>query len=134
MAEPTTNGAEPSSDIRPMYSRVLLKLGVYGLYRIVVLLFPGEAIAWGPALGVLGVVGILWGAWVALGQRDLKRLVAYSSVSHMGFCLLGLGSLTVVGAALIETGSRVGEVIFVEFKVTGNSELVLDRKLADRRT
>lgn len=77
---------------------VLLKLGVYGLYRIAVPLFPGEAIAWGPALGVLGVVGILWGAWVALGQRDLKRLVAYSSVSHMGFCLLGLGSLTVVGA------------------------------------
>ncbi|GDY02251.1 oxidoreductase [Planctomycetota bacterium] len=76
---------------------VLLKLGVYGLYRIAWPLFPGEAIAFGPMIGVIGVIGILWGAWVALGQRDLKRLVAYSSVSHMGFCLLGLASLTVAG-------------------------------------
>src|SRR5206468_2226007 len=52
----------------------------------------------GPAIGAIGVAGILWGAWVALGQQDLKRLVAYSSVSHMGFCLLGLASLTVAGA------------------------------------
>jgi len=77
---------------------VLLKLGVYGLYRIAWPLFPAEATAWSPALGALGVVAILWGAWVALGQRDLKRLVAYSSVSHMGFCLLGLASATVAGA------------------------------------
>lgn len=76
---------------------VLLKLGVYGLYRVALPLFPGEAIAWAPGLGWLGAIGILWGAWVALGQRDLKRLVAYSSVSHMGFCLLGLGSLTLAG-------------------------------------
>jgi NADH-quinone oxidoreductase subunit M len=77
---------------------VLLKLGVYGLYRLAWPLFPAQAILWGPAIGVVGVVGILWGAWVALGQQDLKRLVAYSSVSHMGFCLLGLASLTVAGA------------------------------------
>lgn len=78
---------------------VLLKLGVYGLYRVGVPLFPGPAAACGPALGVLGVLGILWGAWAALGQADLKRLVAYSSVSHMGFCLLGLASGTVAGAS-----------------------------------
>ncbi|MBL8751827.1 MAG: NADH-quinone oxidoreductase subunit M [Planctomycetes bacterium] len=77
---------------------VLLKLGVYGLYRIGVPLFPQAAAAWAPALGGLGLAGILWGAWAALGQRDLKRLVAYSSVSHMGFCLLGLFSGTVAGA------------------------------------
>ncbi len=76
---------------------VLLKLGVYGLYRVAVPLFPGEMIAWATTLGWLGTIGILWGALVALDQRDLKRLVAYSSVSHMGFCLLGLGSLTVAG-------------------------------------
>jgi NADH-quinone oxidoreductase subunit M len=76
---------------------VLLKLGVYGLYRIALPLFPGEVLAWAPTLGWLGGIGILWGAFVALGQRDLKRLVAYSSISHMGFCLLGLGSLTVAG-------------------------------------
>jgi NADH-quinone oxidoreductase subunit M len=77
---------------------VLLKLGVYGLYRIAWPLFPAQAIAWGPTLGVVAVIGILWAAWVALGQTDLKRLVAYSSVSHMGACLLGLASLTVGGA------------------------------------
>ncbi len=77
---------------------VLLKLGVYGLYRIAWPLFPAEALAWSPALGVLGLVSILWGAFTALGQTDLKRLVAYSSVSHMGFCLFGLASGTVSGA------------------------------------
>jgi NADH-quinone oxidoreductase subunit M len=77
---------------------VLLKLGVYGLYRIGVPLFPSAAAAWAPTLGAIGLVGILWGAWAALGQRDLKRLVAYSSVSHMGFCLVGLCSGTVAGA------------------------------------
>lgn len=78
---------------------VLLKLGVYGLYRIALPLFPWEVYTWAPTLGWLGLLGILWGALVALGQRDLKRLVAYSSVSHMGFCLLGLGSLTFAGLA-----------------------------------
>lgn len=78
---------------------ILLKLGVYGLYRIAWPLFPAQAATWSVALGAIGVAGILWGAWVALGQRDLKRLVAYSSVSHMGFCLLGLASLTVAGVA-----------------------------------
>lgn len=76
---------------------VLLKLGVYGLYRVGVPLFPGPALAWAPALGVVGLAGILWGVWAALGQADMKRLVAYSSVSHMGFCLLGLGSKTASG-------------------------------------
>ena len=76
---------------------VLLKLGVYGLYRIAWPLFPHQAITWAPLIGGIGVVGILWGAWVALGQRDLKRLVAYSSVSHMGWCLLGLAGLTIAG-------------------------------------
>ena len=77
---------------------VLLKPGVYALYRIAWPLFPAQAVAWGPTLGVVAVIGILYGAWVALGQTDLKRLVAYSSVSHMGACLLGLASLTVGGA------------------------------------
>lgn len=85
---------------------ILLKLGVYGLYRIAWPLFPHQAVVWGPAIAVVGVVGILWGAWVALGQRDLKRLVAYSSVSHMGWCLLGLAGLTVAGA----TGGMVQAV------------------------
>ncbi len=78
---------------------VLLKLGVYGLYRVGIPLFPTAFASFAEALGWLGVIGILWGAWAALGQRDLKRLVAYSSVSHMGFCLLGLASGTAAGAS-----------------------------------
>lgn len=83
---------------------VLLKLGVYGLYRVAWPLFPTVAAAWSPALGGVALAGILWGAWTALGQRDLKRLVAYSSISHMGFCLFGLASGTIAGTlgALIQ--------------------------------
>lgn len=84
----------------------LLKLGVYGLYRVAIPLFPQAARDVAPWLGWLGLAGILWGAIVALGQRDWKRLVAYSSVSHMGFCLLGLASGTGVGA----TGGMVQAV------------------------
>ncbi|MEK6608689.1 MAG: NADH-quinone oxidoreductase subunit M [Myxococcota bacterium] len=76
---------------------VLLKLGTYGLMRFALPLFPRAAVECGPYLGALAVVGILYGALVALDQRDLKRLVAYSSVSHLGFVVLGLGALTVRG-------------------------------------
>jgi NADH-quinone oxidoreductase subunit M len=69
-------------------------------------LFPSAFASFAPALGALGLVGILWGALVALGQRDWKRLVAYSSVSHMGFCLLGVASATVAGV----TGGMVQAV------------------------
>lgn len=86
------------TSVSVLLAGVLLKLGVYGLLRIALPLFPGMAIASAPLLAVLGTVGILWGALVALGQRDLKRLVAYASVSHMGFCLLALANLTAAGA------------------------------------
>jgi len=76
---------------------ILLKLGVYGFLRIAWPLFPTVAAAWGGWIALLGVVAIIWGAVAALGQTDLKRLVAYSSISHMGYCLLGLSALTVAG-------------------------------------
>lgn len=69
---------------------LLLKTGAYGLLRFVVPLFPQAAAAAAPALMFLGVIGILYGALMAFAQSDLKRLVAYSSVSHMGFVLLGI--------------------------------------------
>jgi NADH-quinone oxidoreductase subunit M len=69
---------------------ILLKTGAYGLLRFVVPLFPAAAHAFAPAAMALGVIGILYGALLAYGQNDLKRLVAYSSVSHMGFVLLGV--------------------------------------------
>jgi NADH-quinone oxidoreductase subunit M len=92
--------------ISVLLAGILLKLGVYGLYRVAWPLFPAQALHWGLAIAVIGLIGILWAAWVALGQRDLKRLVAYSSVSHMGWCLLGLAGLTVAGV----TGGMVQAV------------------------
>ena len=69
---------------------LLLKTGAYGLLRFVLPLFPQAAFDFRPIGMALGVVGILYGAWLAFGQTDLKRLVAYTSVSHMGFVLLGI--------------------------------------------
>ncbi len=69
---------------------VLLKLGGYGFIRFAVPLFPDAATAFAPAIIVLSLIGIIYGAIVALVQPDLKKLVAYSSVSHMGFVTLGI--------------------------------------------
>ena len=69
---------------------VLLKTGAYGLLRFGVALFPENAREWSSLLLIVGVVGVLYGAVLAYGQRDFKRLVAYSSISHMGFILLGV--------------------------------------------
>jgi NADH-quinone oxidoreductase subunit M len=71
---------------------ILLKLGVYGLLRVVWPLFPGVVAQHATLLASLGALAIVWGGFAALGQRDLKRLVAYSSISHMGFCMLGLAA------------------------------------------
>jgi NADH-quinone oxidoreductase subunit M len=69
---------------------LLLKTGAYGLIRFVLPLFPGPSHELGPIMMTVGVIGILYGALLAVGQTDLKRLVAYTSVSHMGFVLLGI--------------------------------------------
>ena len=69
---------------------LLLKTGAYGLIRFVLPLFPGPSRELAPLMMTVGVIGILYGAVLAVGQTDLKRLVAYTSVSHMGFVLLGI--------------------------------------------
>ncbi len=69
---------------------VLLKMGTYGFLRFALPLFPEAAVAFTPLISVLAVIGILYGALVAMVQDDLKRLVAYSSVSHLGFVMLGI--------------------------------------------
>ncbi|MFI5099157.1 MAG: NuoM family protein [Actinomycetes bacterium] len=76
---------------------VLLKMGTYGMVRIAVPVLPQGASAVAPYLGALGVVGIVYGSLACLAQRDLKRLVAFSSVGHMGFVLLGIATLTPIG-------------------------------------
>jgi len=68
---------------------LLLKTGAYGLLRFAIPLFPGASSVFAPAACVLGVTGILYGAALAFAQADFKRMVAYSSISHMGFVLLG---------------------------------------------
>jgi NADH-quinone oxidoreductase subunit M len=76
---------------------VLLKMGAYGLLRVALPLAPGAAHAWVPIMLVFGVMSILYGATISLAQRDLKKLVAYSSISHMGMVLLGIAAFNVVG-------------------------------------
>lgn len=76
---------------------VFLKVGVYGFYRIAMPLFPDAVHLAQPYLMSLSVIGIVLGALVAMVQPDMKRLIAYSSVSHMGFVMLGLASLTTEG-------------------------------------
>ncbi|MEA2085993.1 MAG: NADH-quinone oxidoreductase subunit M [Chloroflexota bacterium] len=81
----------------------LLKMGGYGMIRVCVSIFPEVARAYAPILIVLAVVSVLYGAAVTLRQTDLKRLIAYSSISHMGYVLLGifaLGGVSLVGATL----------------------------------
>ncbi len=74
---------------------VLLKLGTYGFLRFAIPLFPVAAHYAMPILAALAVVGIIYGALVAMVQKDVKRLVAYSSVSHLGFCMLGIAAMNV---------------------------------------
>ena len=79
---------------------VLLKLGSYGFLRLAMPLLPYGVVDVGvPLVATLSVIGILYGAFCALSQRDMKRLVAYSSVSHLGFCMLGLFALNAEGIA-----------------------------------
>ncbi len=73
---------------------ILLKMGSYGFIRISIPILPEAAKSWAPALAILAVIGIIYGALASLIQKDLKRLVAFSSVSHMGFVMLGISMLT----------------------------------------
>ena len=76
---------------------VLLKLGTYGLLRYNLSLFPQASVKLAPWIAILAVIGILYGAAVSFAQKDVKKLVAYSSVSHMGFVVLGLFALNLQG-------------------------------------
>jgi NADH-quinone oxidoreductase subunit M len=97
---------------------VLLKLGTYGLVRIALPVLPEGMHAVAPWLGAFGVVGILWGGLACLAERDLKRLIAFSSVAHMGFVLLGIASMTPLGVqgalfANVAHGLITGLLFFV---------------------
>ena len=76
---------------------ILLKLGTYGFVRIAVPMLPEGAETWAPWIGLLAVIGIIYGALGCLAQTDMKRLIAFSSVAHMGFVMLGIATLTDFG-------------------------------------
>jgi NADH-quinone oxidoreductase subunit M len=77
---------------------VLLKIGAYGFLRLCIPLVPDASLSFGaPLIGTLAVIGILYGAWCAYAQEDIKKLVAYSSVSHLGYCMLGLFAMNEIG-------------------------------------
>jgi NADH-quinone oxidoreductase subunit M len=105
---------------------VMLKLGTYGFLRFGLYLFP-EAATWAaPALVTLGVIGIIYGAIVAAVQKDLKRLVAYSSVAHLGFIVLGTFALT--------TQSLTGSVVqMVNHGISTGALFLLVGMIYDRR-
>ncbi len=76
---------------------VLLKMGTYGFMRFNLPLFPEASVTFAPTIAVLAIIGIIYGAIVSFAQTDVKRLVAYSSVSHLGFVMLGIFSLNNLG-------------------------------------
>ncbi len=84
---------EAPTAISVLLAGVLLKMGTYGFMRMSVPTFPEAAYCLAPALGVLAVINILYGSLVAMAQTDLKKLVAYSSIGHMGFAMLGIAAL-----------------------------------------
>ncbi|MEX0826086.1 MAG: NADH-quinone oxidoreductase subunit M [Acidimicrobiia bacterium] len=80
-----------------LLAAILLKLGSYGFIRISLPILPQQAQDWAPIIAVLAVIAIIYGALACLAQTDLKRLIAFSSVGHMGFVMLGISTLTDVG-------------------------------------
>lgn len=90
---------EAPTPISVILAALLLKVGAYGLLRIAYPIFPDAAVELSSVVAFIGVLSIIYAALNALAAKDLKRLIAYSSVSHMGFVLLGLASLTVEGVA-----------------------------------
>ncbi|MEP1097524.1 MAG: NADH-quinone oxidoreductase subunit M [Cyclobacteriaceae bacterium] len=90
---------EAPTPISVVLAGLLLKVSAYGFFRIAYGIFPDMAVEYSSLIAVLGVVSILYGGMNALAQNDLKRMVAYSSVSHMGFVLVGLATVSTEGAS-----------------------------------
>jgi len=80
-----------------LLAAVLLKMGTYGFIRIALPILPDAAVTFAPLIGILAVIGIIWGSLCCFAQTDLKRLIAFSSVGHMGFVMLGIATLTDTG-------------------------------------
>jgi NADH-quinone oxidoreductase subunit M len=97
---------------------ILLKLGTYGFIRVAIPILPEAAVAWAPWIGGLAVIGIIYGALGCLAQTDMKRLIAFSSVAHMGYVMLGIATLTDFGLnaavfGMVAHGLITGMLFFV---------------------
>jgi NADH-quinone oxidoreductase subunit M len=97
---------------------VLLKLGTYGFVRIALPILPQAAVKWAPWIGLLAVIGIIYGALGCLAQTDMKRLIAFSSVAHMGYVMLGISTLTSFGInaaifGMVAHGLITGMLFFI---------------------
>lgn len=104
---------------------VLLKLGTFGFIRIALPILPSGAQTWAPWIGLLAVIGIIYGALACLAQTDMKRLIAFSSVAHMGFVMLGISTLTTFGInaaifGMVAHGLITGLLFFVAGSVQHN--------------
>jgi len=97
---------------------IMLKLGTYGFVRIAIPFLPEGAKAWAPVIGILAVIGIIYGSLCCLAQTDMKRLIAFSSVAHMGFVMLGISTLTTFGInaamfGMVAHGLITGMLFFI---------------------
>jgi NADH-quinone oxidoreductase subunit M len=122
---PTGHVAAPTA-ASMLLAGVVMKLGAYGCLRVAMTLFPLGLKAWQGEIALLAVIGIVFGALVALTQRDFKFVIGYSSVSHMGFVLLGLATLNSIGlsGAVLQMFSH-GIIASLLFAVVGR--MVYDR-------
>jgi len=104
-----------------LHSGVLLKIGAYGLLRFCVFLFPAQIQDWSVVLAILGVINILYGAILAVVQKEFKLVLAYASISHMGIVLLGIASLNEIGlqGAMIQLISH-GFIAALLFLIVGS--------------
>ncbi|MCR4442637.1 MAG: NADH-quinone oxidoreductase subunit M [Peptococcaceae bacterium] len=92
---PDGHVAAPTA-VSMLHAGVLMKLGAYGLVRAGIFMFPEGAVFWSPLIATLCIVNVVYGAMVAMHQKDLKFVVGYSSVSHMGYVLLGIAALNTI--------------------------------------
>jgi NADH-quinone oxidoreductase subunit M len=122
---PTGHVAAPTA-ASMLLAGVVMKLGAYGAFRVAMVLFPAGMLQWRWAIAALAVAGIVYGAFAALAQRDLKFVIGYSSVNHMGFVLLGLATLDRIGltGAVLQMFSH-GIIAGLLFAVVGR--MVYDR-------
>ncbi|HEY7438797.1 MAG TPA: NADH-quinone oxidoreductase subunit M [Acidimicrobiia bacterium] len=101
-----------------LLAAIMLKLGTYGFIRIALPILPKAAHDWAPWIGLLAVIGIIYGALCCLAQTDMKRLIAFSSVAHMGFVMLGIATLTNFGInaaifGMVAHGLITGMLFFI---------------------